>query len=174
MPANDFTGLRGPLEAVMREAGELARATARGPFKHWTKGADRSPVPEGDIAVNDLLHKRLTAIAPTAGWISEESPDHLPDRALPRAWIVDPIDGTRAYISGRHDWTISVALIEVGRPIVASVYAPLTDEMFLVSSRGGATHTRHASAAKSSFARPPAGTRSAWGARCCLRLPWEP
>ncbi len=139
MPANDFNGLRGPLEAVMRDAGELARATARGPFKHWTKGADRSPVTEGDIAVNDLLHKRLTAIAPTAGWISEESPDHLPDRTLPRAWIVDPIDGTRAYISGRHDWTISVALIEVGRPIVASVYAPVTDEMFLVSSLGGAT-----------------------------------
>jgi myo-inositol-1(or 4)-monophosphatase len=89
--------------------------------------------------VNDLLHKRLTAIAPSAFWISEESPDHLPDRTLPQAWIVDPIDGTRAYISGRHDWTISVALTEGGRPIVASIYAPVTDELFLVSSRGGAT-----------------------------------
>lgn len=139
MPANDLVGLRGPLAAVMREAGELARATARGPFKHWTKGADRSPVTDADIAVNDLLHKRLAAIAPSAYWISEESPDHRPDRTLPRAWIVDPIDGTRAYISGRHDWTISVALTEGGRPIVASIYAPVTDELFLVSSHGGAT-----------------------------------
>ena len=51
----DLSSLRGPLEAVMREAGELARVTARGAFKRWTKGNDRSPVSEGDIAVNDLL-----------------------------------------------------------------------------------------------------------------------
>jgi myo-inositol-1(or 4)-monophosphatase len=139
LPVNDLIGLRGPLEVVMREAGELARETARGPFKHWTKGADRSPVTDADIAVNDLLYKRLAVIAPDANWISEESPDHRLDCALPQAWIVDPIDGTRAYISGRHDWTISVALTEGGRPIIGSIYAPVTDEMFLASSRGGVT-----------------------------------
>jgi myo-inositol-1(or 4)-monophosphatase len=72
LPANDALALREPLEAVMREAGELARVTARGPFKRWTKGEDRSPVSEGDIAVNELLHKRLTSLAPAAGWLSEE------------------------------------------------------------------------------------------------------
>ena len=46
-------------------------------------------------------------------------------------WIVDPIDGTRAYITGRADWTISVALVEDGRPLLAALYAPVTDEMFL-------------------------------------------
>ena len=74
-----------------------------------------------------------------AGWMSEESQDRLPDRAVPLAWIVDPIDGTRAYISGRADWTISVALAEHGRPLIAALYAPVTDEMFLVSRGGGAT-----------------------------------
>ena len=64
-----------PLEAVMREAGELARATARGPFKRWTKGDDNSPVSEGDIAVNDLLRARLGALVPGAGWLSEETED---------------------------------------------------------------------------------------------------
>ena len=59
MPASDLTALRGLLEAVMRDAGELARETARGPFKQWTKGADNSPVTEGDIAVNNLLRGRL-------------------------------------------------------------------------------------------------------------------
>ena len=49
--------LREPLEAVMRKAGELARATARRPFKRWTKGADHSPVTEADIAVNEFLHE---------------------------------------------------------------------------------------------------------------------
>ena len=130
--------LRGPLEAVMREAGELARETARGPFKRWTKGADHSPVSEGDIAVNALLHQRLGALAPNAGWLSEESHEQLPDRPLPLAWIVDPIDGTRAYISGRADWTISVALTEHGRPLLATIYAPATDEMFSAVHRAGA------------------------------------
>jgi myo-inositol-1(or 4)-monophosphatase len=134
---DQLAALRTPLEAVMREAGDLARATARGPFKRWTKGDDDSPVSEGDIAVNDLLRARLGALAPGAGWLSEETAD-LPDGGLPRAWIVDPIDGTRAYISGRADWTISVALVEHGRPVLAALYAPVTDEMFLAVRGAGA------------------------------------
>jgi len=137
--ANDSAALRNRLEAVMREAGELARVTARGTFKRWTKGADESPVSEGDIAVNDLLRARLPELVPGAGWLSEETEDHLPDRAAPQTWIVDPIDGTRAYISGRADWTISVALVDDGRPVLASIYAPVTDEMFLAARDKGAT-----------------------------------
>ena len=123
----------------MREAGELARVTASRPLKHWTKGPDKSPVSEADIAVNDLLRTRLTTLTPGAGWLSEETADDLTQRDKPLAWIVDPIDGTRAYISGRADWSISVALAEYGRPLTAALYAPVTDEMFLVSRGGGAT-----------------------------------
>ncbi len=130
MPDNDREALRGSLEAVMREAGALAQATARGPLKRWTKGDDDSPVSEGDIAVNDLLRARLGALLPGAGWLSEET-EALTDRSLPLAWVVDPIDGTRAYISGRADWTISVALVENGRPVLAALFAPAADEMFL-------------------------------------------
>jgi myo-inositol-1(or 4)-monophosphatase len=139
LPDNDIVALRDPLDAVMRDAGELARATARRPFKRWTKGTDHSPVTEGDIAVNEFLHAQLTALIGGTGWLSEESQDRLPNRVLPLTWIVDPIDGTRAYISGRADWTISVALAEHGRPLIAALYAPATDEMFLVSRGGGAT-----------------------------------
>jgi myo-inositol-1(or 4)-monophosphatase len=123
----------------MREAGELARVTSRGPFKRWTKGDDNSPVSEGDIAVNDLLRTRLTRLAPKAGWLSEENEDSLPGREMATAWIVDPIDGTRAYITGRADWTISVALVEDDRPVLAALYAPVTDEMFLGLRGQGAT-----------------------------------
>jgi len=139
LPVNDSAALRDRLEAVMREAGELARVTARGPFKRWTKGADESPVSEGDIAVNNFLRAHLPELSPGAGWLSEETEDHLPDRAAPTAWIVDPIDGTRAYIAGRADWTISVALVDDGRPVLASIYAPVTDEMFLAVRGKGAT-----------------------------------
>jgi myo-inositol-1(or 4)-monophosphatase len=136
LPASN---LREPLAAVMREAGTLARATARGPFKRWTKGDDNSPVSEGDIAVNDFLCARLNALAPGAGWVSEETDEQPDQHAASSVWIVDPIDGTRAYISGRADWTISVALAERGRPLLAALYAPVTEEMFLAVRGQGAT-----------------------------------
>lgn len=139
MPANSGAALSDRLQTVMREAGELARTTARTPFKRWTKGDDNSPVSDGDIAVNNFLRARLSALAPAAGWLSEETEDRPGERAAPLAWIVDPIDGTRAYIAGRADWTISVALVEDGRPVLAALYAPVTDEMFLGLRGQGAT-----------------------------------
>ena len=138
MPASETIALRAPLEAVMREAGALARKTAQGAFRHWTKGEDRSPVSEADIAVNDLLHRRLTTLVPDAGWLSEET-EGAPDTTRALMWIVDPIDGTRALISGRADWSISVALVEDGRPLVAALYAPVSEEIFLAMRGAGAT-----------------------------------
>ena len=139
MPGSDPSSLRAPLEALMREAGELARATSRGEFKRWTKGPDHSPVSEGDIAVNDFLRRRLPQLAPAAGWLSEETADAPSARAASTAWIVDPIDGTRAYLAGFPDWTISVALVDANRPVLAALYAPVTDEMFLALRGQGAT-----------------------------------
>jgi myo-inositol-1(or 4)-monophosphatase len=83
LPANETGDLREPLEAIMREAGELAREIARRPFKRWTKGADHSPVTEADIVVNEFLHGHLSTLLRGAEWLSEESQDQLPDRALP-------------------------------------------------------------------------------------------
>ena len=54
-------------------------------------------------------------------------------------WVVDPIDGTRAYLAGLPDWAVSVALVNAGRPVVAALYAPVTDELFLSVAGGGAT-----------------------------------
>jgi myo-inositol-1(or 4)-monophosphatase len=138
LPVSDPVRLSGDLEAVMREAGDIARATAQRPFRQWTKNGDSSPVCEADIAVNDLLQARLPRLA-QAGWLSEESADQIAARAQRSAWIVDPIDGTRAFIAGRADWTISVALVEEGRPLLAALYAPVTDEMFLAVRGQGAT-----------------------------------
>jgi len=141
LPDNRFGGLTTALEAVMREAGDLARETSRRPYKRWTKGDDDSPVTEGDIAVNDLLRARLSVLLGEAGWLSEESED-VPVGAARLIWVVDPIDGTRAYIAGRADWSISVALVEQGRPAVAALFAPASDEMFLAVQGEGATLNR--------------------------------
>jgi myo-inositol-1(or 4)-monophosphatase len=123
------------IEAAVRGAGALAREAFGKPIKTWLKDG-ASPVTEIDIAVDALLRRELTAIAPDAGWLSEETPPA--GLAAPRLWIVDPIDGTRAFIAGRPDWTISVALVEAGRPIVAALYAPVSEEFFLAAAGAGA------------------------------------
>ena len=110
----------------------------RQPLRQWTKGAS-SPVSEADIAVDDFLRKELVGLSPGSGWLSEETEDDPARLDLESVWIVDPIDGTRAYLAGQPDWTIAVALAARGRPLLGAVYAPVTQEMFLAVAGSGAT-----------------------------------
>ena len=104
----------------------------------WTKSGS-SPVSEADIAVDHFLRERLTALAPDCGWLSEESEDDRARLGGPRLWIVDPIDGTRAFVNGRTDWSISVALVENGRPAIAALFVPMQDTLYLATAGEGAT-----------------------------------
>ena len=135
----DTASLREPLESILRDAGEIALETSRRDFKRWTKGHDNSPVSEGDLAVNAFLQAQLPALMPGAGWLSEETEDEPGARAADTIWIVDPIDGTRAYITSRPDWTICVALVTNGRPQLAGIYAPVTGDMYIAAAGLGAT-----------------------------------
>jgi myo-inositol-1(or 4)-monophosphatase len=126
------------LAAAVREAGAIALRKFRTPLKSWMKG-NSSPVCEVDIAANELLQSRLRDPAEDIAWLSEETEDDPGRLQARRLWIVDPIDGTRAYMGGRPDWSIAVALVEDGRPVLAAVYAPVEDEMFLASAGQGAT-----------------------------------
>jgi myo-inositol-1(or 4)-monophosphatase len=134
----DLAQARDELATVVRDAGTIAFKTFQRPLKSWLKeGA--SPVCDADIAVNNFLREKLVGGRSEFGWRSEESEE---DQAIPPArlvWIVDPIDGTRSYIAGRPDWVISAALVAAGRPIVAAVFAPATDELFLAARGAGAT-----------------------------------
>ncbi len=141
MPANELPEAARRAEglaAAVREAGALALSLFGTPLKQWTKGAS-SPVSEADIAVDKLLHARLTAIDPAISWLSEESADDPARLDARLVWIVDPIDGTRGYIAGMPDWTVSVALVEDGRPVTACLFAPVTDEFFMAVAGQGAT-----------------------------------
>ncbi|MPZ58240.1 MAG: 3'(2'),5'-bisphosphate nucleotidase CysQ [Rhizobiales bacterium] len=119
----------------MREAGILALKTFRGTIKSWIKDKN-SPVSEADMAVNDLLHDRLSGA--DFGWLSEESVDDPLRLAARQVWVVDPIDGTRAYLAGLPDWTIAAALVENGRPVAAAIYAPVAAELFTATAGAGA------------------------------------
>jgi myo-inositol-1(or 4)-monophosphatase len=125
------------LKDTVREAGRLAHSLFRTDLKNWTKGAS-SPVSEADIAVNDLLEARLRGATPDYGWLSEESADDEARLGKRLVWIVDPIDGTRGYLAGREDWCVSVALVADAAPILAAVYAPVTDEFFFAARGQGA------------------------------------
>jgi myo-inositol-1(or 4)-monophosphatase len=127
------------LTETVREAGALALSLFRTELKNWTKGAS-SPVSEADIAVNDLLEKRLRSATPDYGWLSEESVDDDTRLGKHLVWIVDPIDGTRGYLAGREDWCVSVALVEDDSPVLAAVFVPVSDEFFFAVRGGGATH----------------------------------
>ena len=59
---------------------------------------------EADIAVDNFLRERLMQLAPDCGWLSEETEDDRARLSASRVWVVDPIDGTRAFLSSRHDW----------------------------------------------------------------------
>ncbi|WP_369810045.1 3'(2'),5'-bisphosphate nucleotidase CysQ [Bradyrhizobium sediminis] len=125
------------LTDTVREAGALALSLFRTELKNWTKGAS-SPVSEADIAVNDLLEKRLRSATPDYGWLSEESIDDEVRLQKRLTWIVDPIDGTRGYLAGREDWCVSVALVEDATPVLAAVFAPASDEFFFAMRGRGA------------------------------------
>ncbi|MFY9761727.1 MAG: 3'(2'),5'-bisphosphate nucleotidase CysQ [Xanthobacteraceae bacterium] len=136
---DELSQISARLEAAVREAGVLARGMAGASLKNWTKGPTESPVSEADIAVDDLLRARLTAGNGNIAWLSEESVDDPARLAARYVWIVDPIDGTRAYIAGFPDWAVSAALVADGRPVVACLYAPVTEQFFAARAKGGAT-----------------------------------
>jgi myo-inositol-1(or 4)-monophosphatase len=125
------------LRDTVQEAGALALSLFRTELKNWIKGAS-SPVSEADIAVNDLLERRLRSATPDYGWLSEESADDEKRLGKRLVWIVDPIDGTRGYLAGREDWCVSVALVEDASPVLAAVFAPASDEFFFAARGKGA------------------------------------
>jgi myo-inositol-1(or 4)-monophosphatase len=123
---------------AVREAGELGLALSRrGALQQWTK-PDGSHVTEGDLAINKLLEERLRAKRPDDGWLSEETPDTRERLARERLWIIDPIDGTRAFIEGREDWCVAVALAIAGRPVLSAVYRPRREEFYSAQAGQGA------------------------------------
>jgi myo-inositol-1(or 4)-monophosphatase len=135
------------LVKAVREAGALALSMFKTPLKNWTKGEALSPVSDADIAVDVLLRQRLTGDGAAIAWLSEESVDDPVRLDARYVWIVDPIDGTRAYIAGLPDWAVSAALVENGRPVAACLYAPVSDEFFFAVVGQGATRNGTAIAA---------------------------
>jgi myo-inositol-1(or 4)-monophosphatase len=96
-------------------------------------------VTNADLAADALLKSRLMAARPDYGWLSEETVDDPARLASRRLFVVDPIDGTRAFAKGDPWWTVCVAVVEGSRPIAGVVFAPQLDEIYAAAHGSGAT-----------------------------------
>jgi myo-inositol-1(or 4)-monophosphatase len=121
----------------VRQAGALIMDYFRRPIEINHK-AGNDPVTEADLAVDRFLRESFRQEFPQDGWLSEESPVAVERLSCPRIWIVDPIDGTREFIKGIEQFSVSVALVSCGRPCAAVVYNPATRELFSAERGGGA------------------------------------
>lgn len=110
------------------------------------------PVTDAEREVNDLLFEAL--VQPGEGWLSEESADNSDRLTCSRVWLVDPLDGTKEYVSGIPEWCISIALMEEGKLVAAGVLNPCSDEMFCGSLEGGIVTSNGSSHTQNSEARP--------------------
>lgn len=126
MPARDLDLL---IEAVT-EAGRIAMRHFRANPRVWDKGADHGPVTEADFAVNDYLKAALLKARPDYGWLSEETPDDTSRLSRETVFIVDPIDGTRAFIAGETNFAISIAIARLGRVVTGAVMLPAKNRIY--------------------------------------------
>ena len=123
--------------AATGEAATLAHRYYVEGARSWNKKPGH-PVSEADLAVNELLQTRLVGARPAYGWLSEETTDDRVRLTRRRVWVVDPIDGTRAFLRRCGQCAVSVALVEDGRPVAGAVANPATGERFDALRGGGA------------------------------------
>ncbi len=125
------------LEEAVREAGHITRRFFGGDYKRWNK-AQGSPVTEADLAVDAFLTERLRSARPSYGWLSEETEDDAARLTASRVFIVDPIDGTLAFVKGKPHFTICAAVVEDGTPVSGVVYNPISEECYRATRGWGA------------------------------------
>jgi 3'(2'), 5'-bisphosphate nucleotidase len=132
------------LDQVRPIAADAAAATLRyyGSTDATAK-ADGSPVTAADQAAEDIILPRLRALTPGIPVVSEEEASRglTPSVTGTRFWLVDPLDGTREFLSGNGEFTVNIALIEVGFPVLGVVAVPTRGEIYAGAGPGTATLT---------------------------------
>lgn len=125
------------LEDAVRAGGDIARKFYCGDYKRWSKDGG-SPVTEADLAVDKYLRESLTSARPDYGWLSEESADDPARLIRSQVFVVDPIDGTVAFLKNRPHFTICAAVVVDGHPCCGAIYNPISDELYSARTGNGA------------------------------------
>jgi len=117
---------------LAREAGEAIMQvyTDQAPLNATTK-ADNSPVTAADLAAHKIIVNKLNLLTPDTPVLSEEAPQEWQTRQhWQRYWLVDPLDGTKEFLKRNGEFTVNIALIEQGKPVMGVVYAPALDILY--------------------------------------------
>ena len=111
------------------EAGKIAKEISRRGVKITIK-ADKSPVTDGDLAVDQLLRDKIAYLTPDIPVISEETVNIEIQHQDKTFWLIDPIDGTKEYIKKKDEYTLNAALIINSKPVAGIIYAPVKERLF--------------------------------------------
>ena len=122
---------------IAREAGVAILEVYAQDFSVDTKD-DRSPLTAADLAAHRIIARELSQMTPDIPVLSEEGAgiDWETRRQWVRYWLVDPLDGTREFVKRNGEFTVNIALIENGEPVLGVIYAPVLD--YLVHAQKGA------------------------------------
>ncbi|GIU67590.1 inositol monophosphatase family protein [Candidatus Phycosocius spiralis] len=123
--------------AAANEAGAMAMRFY-GQELDVSNKSPNDPVSNVDIAIDAFLKAQLREARPNYGWLSEESVDDHSRHSARFCWVVDPIDGTRAFIKAKPHFTICIGLLDHNVPVLGVVFNPATGEMFEAIQGGGA------------------------------------
>jgi 3'(2'), 5'-bisphosphate nucleotidase len=144
--------------AIARQAGQAIMAVYADPSAAVITKADESPLTQADLAADRVINAGLTAL--DLGWpvLSEESAGipYAERRDWQRFWLVDPLDGTKEFIKRNGEFTVNIALIENGRPVLGVVYAPVLDVCYYAARDVGAFVQRGTAAAQKIATQSPA------------------
>ncbi len=157
--------------AAAREAAALVRSQLGRPLDVTHKSPNQ-PLTQVDLAVDALLRERLYGARTGYGWLSEETADSAERLACTRVWIVDPIDGTRSFIAGRPEYSISIGLAEAGVARLGIVLNPATGEVFHALRGAGAWESSGADAEPRPLRADPQPGAELVASRSDLKAPW--
>jgi 3'(2'), 5'-bisphosphate nucleotidase len=145
MTASEDKLIRGVYEGELRvavglarEAGAAALGFYGGPLHVEHKDEFDEPVTQADRAANELIVRGLREAFPTDGILAEESVDTARRLSRERAWMVDPIDGTKGFIAGSGDFAVQIGLAVGGESVLGVLYAPATDVLYWAACGHGA------------------------------------
>ncbi|AFL54852.1 3'(2'),5'-bisphosphate nucleotidase CysQ [Sinorhizobium fredii] len=120
---------------VVRAAGAAILAHRRTPLPFRFKN-DASPVTVADLESEAIIRRTCAGLFPAIRLVSEEDASSYEAGIPSTCLLVDPLDGTKEFISGREDFTVNIALIENGAPSAGIIFAPALDRMFFTSGSG--------------------------------------
>lgn len=133
------------LEAIARDAGDAILAVYNGPESVTVEHkADQSPITQADLAAHDILVAGLTPLLPGVPVLSEESriPDYEIRGQWHRYWLIDPLDGTKEFINRNGEFTVNIALIDEGAPVLGMVYVPVKNWLYYGANGHGSFRLR--------------------------------